>query len=123
MAYHKIDSNRVANCSDVGCSSQPNAAGVEPTRKGCNYVSNHSGVIHTRTYTLAHLCEMPEGTPTATTVETPSGIIISSDEIDNDKTDTFRPFLPERVQQTAPPPGPEDFLSQIDGTGTPTISY
>ena len=118
MTYHKIDSNRVANCSDVGCSSQPNAAGVEPTRNSCNYVSNHSGVIRTRTYTLAHLCEMPEGTPTATTVETPSGIIISSDEIDNDKTDTFRPFLPERVQQTAPPPGPEDFLSQIKIDGT-----
>ena len=117
MTYHKIDSNRVANCSHVGCSSRPNATGVEPTRKGCNYVSNHSGV-RTRTYTLAHLCEMLEGTPTATTVETPSRIIISSDEIDNDKTDTFLPFLPECIQKTAPPLGPEAFLSQIKIDGT-----
>ena len=65
MTHHKTDSYRVANCSDVGCSNLPNATGVEPTRKGCNYVSNHSGDIRLRTYTLAHLCDMPEGTPTA----------------------------------------------------------
>ena len=62
--------------------------------------------IRLRTYTLAHLCDIPEGTPTAARVEISSGIIISSDEIDNDKTDT------ERAQQNTPPTGPEDFLSQ-----------
>ena len=50
---------------------------------------------------------------------TPSGIILSIDEIDNDKTDTFAPFLSERT--TMPDlsnKGPEDYLNQITFEGT-----
>ena len=43
-------------------------------------------------------------------MEIPSGIVISFDEIDNEKTYTFYPFLSDRIQQVAPPIGPEDFL-------------
>jgi hypothetical protein len=117
MPFYKTDSNRVAHCSDVGCSSRPNASGSESTRKGRNYVSIYGGE-RLRTYTLAHLCEMADSTVTVARVETPSGIIISSDEIDNEKTDTFLPFLIDREKQNAPPVRPEDFLSQLVIEGT-----
>ena len=56
---------------------------------------------------------MADSAKTDARVETPSGIVISSDEIDNEKTDTFLQFLPNHIKQNAPPVGPEDFLSQI----------
>jgi hypothetical protein len=115
--------NRVANCSVAGCASQSNASRSETMREDCNCVS-HSGVTGTCTYTLAHLCEQSKGTVTAAAVETPSGIVISSDEIDNEKADTFSPFVSEQTQPNIPPKGPEDFLSAITFEGTESqINY
>jgi hypothetical protein len=42
-----------------------------------------------------------------TTAEVPSGIILSVDEIDDDRTDTFRPFVSDETQVGAIS---EDFL-------------
>ena len=50
-------------------------------------------------------------------METPSRILISVDEIDNEKTDTFFPFLSEKTTTDVQPPGPEDFLNDITFEG------
>ena len=42
----------------------------------------------------------------------PSDVALSVDEIDDDKTDTFAPFL-----RDVPPNGPDDFLSKIHFEG------
>ena len=39
----------------------------------------------------------------------PSGVALSVDEIDNDKTDTFAPFLRDKTCRNVPPNGPDDF--------------
>ena len=101
--------DRVANCQGAGCASQSSAVGSESTREGCDCVSTHSGVTGTCTYTLAHLCDLSSYTVTDARVETPSGIVVSSDEIDNEKSDTFSPFVSEQSQQDTPPIRPEDF--------------
>ena len=46
-----------------------------------------------------------------------SGVVLSIDEIDNDKTDTFALFLRDKTCQNVPPNGPDDFLSQIHFEG------
>ena len=108
--------DRVINCSVAGCACQPSAARADTMREGCDCES-HSGVTGTCTYTLAHLCEQSKGSVTASRVETPSGIVISSDEIDNAKADTFSPFVSEQTTTNTPPVGPEDFLSHITFEG------
>ena len=110
--------DRVINCQGAGCASQPTAVGSESTRDGCDCVSNHSGVTGICTYTLAHVCDPSSCTVTDTRVETPSGIVVSSDEIDNEKSDTFSPFVSEQSQQNTPPIRPEDFLKYITFEGT-----
>ena len=50
---------------------------------------------------------------TATRVETSSGIVISCDEIDNEKADTFSPFVPEQTQSDTLPVKLEEYLSLI----------
>ena len=77
LPVHSSNTDRVANCLDVECACQSSAAGAQTMRNDCNYVSTHSGVACTRTYTLAHISEQPDSTVTATRVETPSGIVIS----------------------------------------------
>ena len=47
----------------------------------------------------------------------PSGVVISNDEIDNDKTDTFGPFLHDGSSDTPPVEGSEDFLLHISFEG------
>jgi hypothetical protein len=49
-----------------------------------------------------------------TTAEVPSGIILSVDEIDDDRTDTFRPFVSDETQAGAIS---EDFLFKITFEG------
>ena len=110
--------DRVANCHRAGCASQSSAVGSESTREDCDCVSIHGGVTGICTYTLAHICDPSSYTVTDTRVETPSGIVISSDEIDNEKSDTFSPFVSEQSQQDSPPIRPEDFLSLIIFEGT-----
>ena len=39
----------------------------------------------------------------------PSGVALSVDEIDNDKTDTFAPFLRDKTCRNVPRNGPDDF--------------
>ena len=90
-------------------------------RDDCNYVSTHSGVASTRTYILAHISEQPDSTVTATRVETPSGIVISCDEIDNEKADTFSPFVPEQTQSDTLPVKREEYLSLITFEGTQSL--
>ena len=51
----------------------------------------------------------------------PCGIKISVDEIDNEKTDTFDPFLPDKTCRDVPPKRPEDFLSQITFEGDESL--
>ena len=41
----------------------------------------------------------------------PSGVGLSVDEIDNDKTDPFAPFLRDKTCRNVPPNGQDDFLS------------
>ena len=115
MPFHIIDSKRVARCFDVECSSQPSTSGAKTMCDSCNHATTHGGDLRFRTCTLAHLCEMADSAKTDARVETPGGIVISSDEIENEKTDTF---LPNHFKQNAPPKGPEDFLSQITIEGT-----
>ena len=55
---------------------------------------------------------------TATRVETPSGIVISCDEIDNDKADTFSQFVPEQTQSDTSPVKFEENLSLVTFEGT-----
>ena len=60
---------------------------------------------------------------TVARVETPSGIVISSDEIDNEKTDTFYPFMLDLVRPNALPNQPEDFIEKNNTwNGKPSIS-
>ena len=118
MSFHKTVSNRVARCFDDGCSSQSSTSGAETMCDSCNHESTHGGDLRLRTYTLAHLCKMADSAKTNARVETPSGIVISSAEIGNEKTDTFLLFLPNHIKQNAPPMRPEDFLSQITIEGT-----
>ena len=47
----------------------------------------------------------------------PSGVVLAIDEIDNDKTDTFAPFLRDKTCRNVPPNGPADFLSPIHFEG------
>ena len=47
----------------------------------------------------------------------PSGIVISNDEIDNEKTDTFGPFRLDDQASQDPPPPDDAFLSQITFDG------
>ena len=117
LPVHIPNSDRVATCPDVGCASQSCASRSEPMRQDCNHVLTH-GDERLRTYTLAHLSELAENTVTVARVETPSGIIISSDEIDNDKTDTFYPFMPDLVQINALPKRLEDFIDLLTIHGT-----
>jgi hypothetical protein len=49
-----------------------------------------------------------------TSAEVPSGIILSVDEIDDDSTDIFRPFVFNETQAGA---APEDFLFKITFEG------
>ena len=77
--------DRVANCHCAGCASQSSAVGSESTREDCDCVSTHGGVTRTCTYTLAYICDPSSYTVTDTRLETPSGIVISSDETDNEK--------------------------------------
>jgi hypothetical protein len=49
-----------------------------------------------------------------TAAEVPSGISLSVDEIDDDRTDTFRPFVADETQAGATP---QDFLSKITFEG------
>ena len=51
----------------------------------------------------------------------PSGIKISVDEIGNEKTDTFDPFLPDKTSRDVPPKRPEEFLSQITFEGDESL--
>ena len=118
LPVHSSNTDRVANCLDVECACQSSAAGAQTMRNDCNYVSTHSGVACTRTYTLAHISEQPDSTVTATRVETPSGIVISCDEIDNEKADTFSPFVPEQTQSDTLPVKLEEYLSLITFEGT-----
>ena len=50
---------------------------------------------------------------TAARVETPSNIVLSCDEIDSEKTDTFSAFVSEQTHLRNPPLGLEDYLSLI----------
>ena len=118
LPVHSSNTDRVANCLDVECACQSSAARAQTMRDDCNYVSTHSGVACTRTYTLAHISEQPDSTVTATRVETPSGIVISCDEIDNEKADTFLPFVPEQTQSDTLPVKLEEYLSLITFEGT-----
>ena len=45
------------------------------------------------------MSEQPDSTVTATRVETPSGFVISCDEIDNEKADTFHHSFLNRLSQ------------------------
>ena len=47
----------------------------------------------------------------------PSGVALSVDEIDDDKTDTFAPFLRDKTCRNVPPSRPDDFLSKINFEG------
>jgi hypothetical protein len=49
-----------------------------------------------------------------TAAEVPSGIVLSVDEIDDDRTDTFRPIVSDKVEAGATS---EAFLSQITFEG------
>ena len=118
LSLHSSNTDRVANCLDVECACQSSVAGAQSMRDDCNYVSSHSGVACTRTYTLAHIGEQLDSTVTATIVETPSGIVISCDEIDNEKADTFSPFIPEQTQSDISPVKLEKYLSSITFEGT-----
>ena len=51
----------------------------------------------------------------------PSGVALSIDEIDNDKTDTFAPFFRDKTCQNVPRNGPDDFLSQIHFEGDESL--
>jgi hypothetical protein len=64
--------------------------------------------------TTSHMPSREVGALLDTAAEVPSGIILSVDEIDDDWTDTFRPFVSEETQAGATP---EDFLSQITFEG------
>ena len=105
----------VAHCSMVGCLSQTNINGITAMCEVCDYVSTRSSV--STTYTLNHVPDKEVRINKATSVETPSRILISVDEIDNEKTDTFFPFLSEKTTTDVQPPGPEDFLNDITFEG------
>ena len=47
----------------------------------------------------------------------PSGVALSVDEIEDDKTDTFAPFLRDKTCRNVPPNGSDDFLSMIHFEG------
>ena len=111
-------SNSVICCSDVECACRSTASGITSMHEDCNYVSNHSGNPCSCTYTLAHISEQPVPTVTVASVETPSNIVLSCDEIDNEKTDTFSPFVSETTHSDNPPLGLEDYLSLITFEGT-----
>jgi hypothetical protein len=107
--FQRMPSNDgVINHSLEGCDGQCD---------NCTHDSNHGGVSNP-TYTLSHIVEGPQNTLTAAKVETPSGIILPLDEIDNEKTDTFSPFLStETTLPDKPKSGPE-FLNEITFEGT-----
>ena len=64
--------------------------------------------------TTSHMPSREVGALLDTAAEVPSGIILSVDEIDDDRTDTFRPFVSDKTQAGATP---EAFLSQITFEG------
>ena len=68
-------------------------------------------------YTLNHISDENVRVRTLPPVDKPSGIRLSIDEIDNEKTDTFFPFLSPKTSTEVPPLGPESFLSQIQFEG------
>ena len=85
-------------------------------------------ILAKRTGDTPHLGGDPILTPTHTSGETetldydaealwPSGVALSVDEIDDDKTDTFAPFLRDKTCRDVPPNGPDDFLSKIHFEG------
>ena len=64
--------------------------------------------------TTSHIPSREVGALLDTAAEVPSGIILSVDEIDDDRTDTFRPFVSDETQAGATP---EDFLSNVTFEG------
>jgi hypothetical protein len=64
--------------------------------------------------TTSHIPSREVGALLDTAAEVPRGIILSVDEIDDDRTDTFRPFVSDKAQAGATP---EAFLSQITFEG------
>ena len=95
---------------------------------GCERLDSITTILTKRTGDTPHLGGDPLPTPTHTSGDTetldydaealwPSGVAFSVDEIDNDKTDTFAPFLRDKTCRDVPPNGPDDFLSKIHFEG------
>ena len=68
--------------------------------------------------TLTHTSEEAVADDYVTQPLWPSGVALSVDEINDDKTDTFAPFLRDKSKQSDSPKGPEDFLKEITFEGS-----
>jgi hypothetical protein len=95
-------------------------------------VDSVTTILAKRTGDTPHLGGDPIPTPTHTHGDTetldydaeaiwPSGVALSVDEIDDDKTDTFAPFLRDKTCRNGSPKGPDDFLSQITFEGDESL--
>lgn len=63
------------------CDGDPHRHGIDPPR------------------TTSHMPSREVGALLDTAAEVPSGIVLSVDEIDNDRTDTFRPFIADKADR------------------------
>lgn len=112
--------NFCSRCNGNGFATQPCCGGevhltpcnVTVAEDKCDGDPHRHGIDLNRTTSLAPSREV--GALLDTAAEVPSGIVLSVDEIDNDRTDTFRPFVSEQTQAGATP---EDFLSKITFEG------
>ena len=95
----------------------------------CERMNSVTTILAKRTGDTPHLGEDPIPTLTHTSEEAvaddyvtqplwPSGVALSVDEINDDKTDTFAPFLRDKSKQSDSPKGPEDFLKEITFEGS-----
>ena len=83
---------------------------------GCERLNSVTTILAKRTGDTLHLGEDPIPTLTYTSEEAvaldyvtqplwPSGVALSVDEINDDKTDTFAPFLRDKSKQSDSPKG------------------
>ena len=63
----------------------------------------------------------PEPRPNDAEAVWSSGVALSVDEIDDDKTDTVAPFLRDKTCRNVSPNGPDDFLSKIHFEGDESL--
>ena len=104
------------NCGSECCELKNSVTAVQATHTG--------DTPHLGGDTIPTLSDAPENLVVEgydTAAAWPSGIALPVDEIDNEKTDTFGPFLFDKTCQDVPPERPQDFLSQITFEGDESL--